>query len=333
MRDNALPVITVDNSPTINLIRFILPVAPTLYENNEVTRQKEYEKSGVPYHRPTTPQLTCSTLTQKLRIDIAYKPPPIQTTDTLWSQIDDRTVDVLDFIANTIYRRAYAVKDRITINTDEVIESLGLQKIMGGSGVRGGYRFKHRRRVSNDIDVLESLWIVTHKAKVQVPSRKGAQSEFRNLEQRLFVVLSRDRRQTSEGEYYASLNIEIGEAFSKLLSSRRQISVIPTKLLAYDPQKCCWEKRIGKYLYRFPSRKHSIRSIVLSCHLQIETTRLSRIRKRFDQALNRLQLDGLIESHSYLSLPDMRSPGWYEYWLDCEIEIFLILRPAQGSSP
>lgn len=330
MTNNQLPpCLTIDNSAATNLLRFSLPLSQKLYEEFEDERKNIAQTSGFTFSCLPTPEYYCESLNRSTGIKIGFGANSINSDFSLFT---DRTIDTLDFIIHTIRKRAKAVDDTVTINIDEVCNAFGHQKIKAGNGDRGGHRQKNRDRIEQDIALLESLWICTTENR----TNKRGKNELLRVEQRLFTISKRiSRKQISpdrhENNYKSAGNVSIiinvGAFFTRLLSVRPQIANIPLALLSYDPKKHCWEKRLGKYLYRFPNRNHVIRSIMSTCRFNLNSSRLYRVRDRFNSALQRLKDDRLIENYQYVDVVDMKSPQWFECWLDTKVQIILHNRP------
>lgn len=330
MTNNQLPpCLTIDNSAATNLLRFSLPLSQKLYQELEDKRKSIARSSDFTFSRLAMPEYYCESLNRSIGIKIGFG---VNSANPDFSLFNDRTIDTLDYIIHTIRKRAKAVDDTVTINIDEVCNAFGHQKIKAGNGDRGGHRPKNRDRIEQDIALLESLWICT----IENKTNKRGKNELLAVEQRLFTISKRISRKhispDKHGNNYkssgnVSIIINVGDFFTRLLSIRPQIANIPLSLLAYDPKKHFWEKRLGKYLYRFPNRNHVIRSILSSCRFDLTTSRRYRIRERFNSALLRLKDDGLIENFQYVDLVDMKSPLWFECWLDSKVLIILHNRP------
>lgn len=320
-------LIKIDNGAHSNLLRFALPAFSGLYVHREQERQRNANDHGYIYTPLDKPVISVASLSQSVVIDIVFEPllATVSTNDQI-ADIDDRTVDVFDIISNLILKRAFAPKNLLILTTDEMLTILGAQKIKAGSGQRGGYRYLARKRLNKDVALLESIWLSLQPK----PSSKGyaPNSDGKRVKHRLFAIMSKVEVVSKQGSYISSFQIEIGDAFAKLLSSRPHTADIPIRLLQYDPCKYVWEKRIGKYFYRFSSRNHNIRSILTSCRLFSPSDRKDRVRSRFNAALNRLIEDGVILHHQYDSTPDMRSPSWFENWLDSSLTVVLPPKPT-----
>ena len=302
--------IRIDNSQKYYLFKTALPEMERLnqetVEKRDAEIKEELEKN--PLYLPPAPP-------EKLHIFIQDKPFKIslgvENLETL-AILDERAVDVLDYIVSRIILRKPSPSEEITINIDSMLTTFGLKRNTYSPGKECGYSTAQRRQHFNYIEALSRLWIITEE-------QEGKKGEKRVVEQRLFAVRQRERDSTTSA--ITEVTIQLNAFFDNLLTETRQCTAnIPTKTLGLHPINRSFEKRIGKYFHRFSKkeRAHYMFSILKNCQIPVDKKRKSAFRKRVEQALDRLVTDGIIIRYAYLSRADT-----FDLWLDAKLEIVL----------
>src|SRR5699024_3765777 len=141
--------------------------------------------------------------------------------------------------------------------------------------------------------------------------RKGKPIEMR-LTGRTFIFVDEDHKEHDMEKLSPDdrIFITVGDVFSKFLGgSSRQIALLPLQALQYNPRQEKWEKKMIRYLswrWRTQARRadydqpYKMSSILNAIGEPINKRTPSRTRERLEQALDRLQDDGLIRSWEYV---------------------------------
>ena len=302
--------IRIDNSQKYYLFKAALPEAERLNQEAAAKRdaeiKKELEKN--PLYLPPAPS-------EKLQIFVQDKPFKLSLcADNLKTLeiLDERAVDVLDYIVSRIILRKPSPRGELTINIDSMLTTFGLKRNMYSPGKECGYSTAQRRQHYNYIEALSNLWIITEE-------QEGKKGEKKVVEQHLFVLPERVRDLTTNT--ITEVTLQLSNFFDNLLTEKRQCTAnIPTKTLGLHPINRSFEKRIGKYFHIFSKkeRSHYMFSILKNCQIPVDKKRKSAFRKRIEQALDRLIADGIIIRYAYLSRADT-----FDLWLDAKLEIVL----------
>lgn len=211
--------------------------------------------------------------------------------------ITDHTADVLDCLSILWLRGSHGINDQVAVTPDEILKLRGLTPRSGGQGRRGGYSRKQVQRVWDELRRIDQLWL-----RVTLAAPKGSPPEIKS---RAFIITATTQ---------TTAMILPGPALAHFLAGeRKEIALISTAVLQYDPYRQFVEKRIGRYLSWIwrtrrksiaegrgdrPFRKHTILDVAgldLSSH---------RDGARLAAALDTLARDGVIGSWSELGGPD-----------------------------
>lgn len=289
--------IRIDNSQKYALAKATIPEAARLNENGI----KQALETNPHYAAPATPQI----FVQQSSLHLTFC---AENTNIL-KRLDDRAVDVLDYIVSRIIIRKPQPDGEITINIDQMLETFGLKKNTYAKGKTSGYSIEQRRQHYCYIKDLSDLWIATEETTV-----KG---KTETVEQHLFML---KQRVTTGNLNVKEVTIQVNSFFDKLLLYRQNTIMLPIKLLGLDPYRRSIEKRIGKYFYRFTKKEsnHYIHSIIKNCNIPIDMRRKAAFRKRFEQAINKLVEEGIIADYKYLDKTTN-----FECWMDARIQVSL----------
>jgi hypothetical protein len=220
-------------------------------------------------------------------------------------------------------------------------------KIEGGKRYSSGYRADDLREIYHCVQQLERFWITTSQLEIYTEDRKGRrQPHLLNREGRALVVNERISQTRLDGteplirgwrfQLYPQLGAVIADDRFATLSKR---------ILAYDTAQRIPEKRIGRYLafhFRIASAKgdtpikRRVQLLVDDCRLTLDNARPQRALDRFEQALKRLQADGIIDGWDYVEngrrtkKPKLPPRRWLKDWLELVVEL---VPPDAGLAP
>lgn len=335
--------IKVDNSPKFCLTKAALPESQKLTTYNILS-----ERSKDANYRPGEhPWCSVQTMNKKCTVILNF------INNSMLEKLDDRSSDILDYIANSLLAYPYNVGDLVEIDIDHLLSALGIKKKLAGNGRRGGYNKGCRQDIITKIEALSQIWITTQVTPSTIKRGQGKKAvTVTEEQQRLFSIAKRlILREDGKQEIDVSrLGLYIGTFFRQLLSSESFTTDIPTRLLQYHPRKQYIEKRVGKYFYRFLGAKksHKVANLLFACHiysfklvdceqedlftgmkrLNIEKKSISRpdkFRTRFLKALEQLKTDGVIANYKFLDEYPQQNLSFND-WLQSRIEITLPAR-------
>ncbi len=250
----------------------------------------------------------------------------------------DLAADVFDTITAKWLKEAKHYESTILITADDLLEARGLKKNPGGSGRRGGYHEERRQEIRQQIDTLSHTWITVKDMDIIKIDEKGKRQVIPWRGESLAVVVSsREGQPKLDGSIDAySWRVRPGDVFSKFLfGPGRQTALLSQKALNYDPYRQKWEKRLTRYLawiWRISSGRTQegllVKTLVSAAGMKINQGRPGMTRQRLEEALDRLQQDGIISAWDYNSLDEniLKGRGWWKKWADLKI---VILAPEE----
>lgn len=251
-----------------------------------------------------------------------------------WKQaeeLSDLDADVLDALCAIFLSKAKHYKDVVEVEIDDLLSIRGLKSKLGGEGRRGGYELKQRRQVLKSLSTIQNLWIELDKAIVY---ERGKPVETK-LEGRAFLFVDKEREdcRITEETNKKKISYTVDRVFAKYLSgSGRQVALLPSKALHYDPYRKTWEKRLARYLswrWRIQARKgdflqpNKVSTLLEAIGISINERIPSRTRDRLEKALDTLQQDGLIQLWHYEKWDELIADqkGWGRMWAHSTIII------------
>ena len=250
-------------------------------------------------------------------------------------EMDDETVDVLDFISHTWLKTAHHPEEMITITADDILRFRGLQEQKSGTGRRGGYKDSWRRRIAKHLSILENIRI-----KAEYPAIKEIISGHRLLRRQFIpetvagglLVIS---TMHSEKSHDRNLNpyiwrVRPGDYLANgLLGPGRQTALLSQNALHFDPYRQNLEKRATRYfswqwrnrqnreLYLEPIR---IRTVIEGIKMPFNYVRPSKTIERFEKMMDTLYDHKVINAWQYSDT--------FECWQEW-LELKVIVEPPQ----
>ena len=259
-------------------------------------------------------------------------------------RLDDLTCDV--FLLHVAHwREHHDEHGGAWITAEAILDERGIVPKTEPSGAgdkryRAGHRLDDVQEIYSRVQQLERFWITVSRAEVYVQGVKGKKRpQLLSRQGRALLVKERiiqSRLDETEGRvhaWYFQLYDGLGE-----IVVDEQFAYIARKVLTYDYVRRVPEKRIGRYLAFHiqlnrgkPAIYRLIGTLLDDCGIPCDASNPQRTRDRFEQALNRLTADGVLQDWNYRTGGDkltkeLRLParGWVGGWRQASLE----LRPA-----
>lgn len=255
-------------------------------------------------------------------------------------ELSDQDADVMDAIAAKWIRAApKTASERVPIAIDDLLRLRGLREKKDGSGERYGYERKQRNALWRSLLRLQEIWIDIAEAKVVEKDRSGRRRRrTRTLQSRAFLLSDRVGQRRLDGTMdVEAILVAPGEAFGRfLLGPGRQVALLSSKALAYDPKRRQSEKRLTRFFawqWRIGAkdgaftRRYRVRTLLDETGLETtdgKRSRPNRARKRLEEALELLLTDGVIAHWQYSEGWDenaLPARGWAERWKEASIVV------------
>src|SRR5699024_4011295 len=213
-----------------------------------------------------------------------------------------------------------------SIYLDSILQQRGLQPKLNGNGRRGGYERKQRRQIKDALYVLEHVYVNIKNVTIYVQGSPKAIDVKGYLLQQM-------KKDTEKLDVHTHFQFRLHAVFQHfLMGSLRQTKLFSKQVIAYDPYRKKWEKRLGRYLswrWRTQARKgnyiqpHKVRTLLGKINMQENYSAPSRLRDRLETALDVLAEDGVIQSWQYESWDEAIAlqKGWFEKWNNATLVI------------
>lgn len=256
----------------------------------------------------------------------------------MWQQreeLSDKDADTLDAISAAWLKEARAPSDRVGIYIDEILAQRGLKPKKGGHGRRGGFEPEQRADLWRCLLHLQELWLdIAEAAVVEHDARGRRKRTTRTLQSRAFVLTDRVGQRRLDGSMdVEAILVTPGEAFGRfLLGPGRQVALLSSAALQYDPFRRRVEKRLARYLswqWRVGAHKADFLRVyrvqTLLEEVDLDPSREpGRARNRLETALDRLEHDRVISSwqyHESWNEDHLPRQGWLGHWLEARLVI------------
>lgn len=232
------------------------------------------------------------------------------------TSMDDLTADLFDIVSILWMQQATHKDQMIHFHTDD---ALNLRRIQGRSEDSDGYQTSYRKKERDDImkrlAALTTIWIRIERENLRFINED--QGNFEEIGQvqfnPLFLVDSVTvayRGDNPIGIYECS--IRPGELLANFLYGSQKVSgMLALKTLEYHPTKQKYHKRLARYLsWQWRIRQKSAdylrayhiggdKGLLKVMDLEVNPRYGSRIKEQFEEILDTLQQDGIIQQWSY----------------------------------
>lgn len=310
----------------------MMPVQTILDGYSAAAKGWERDTQGIPTYRQTTNE-------HDTAIQVRGEDPAELLDDTrirqLWRQVGELSdLDGDVFLAMLAQEMASMHgPDGVWISAPQILDYRGVQPIMkrdehGGSR-RAGHRQEDLMEVAHCIGRQASQWVHINSMiteDVTGKRRKVRRSRVSKLTQIMEVVYQQELLSESDqgGILPIAWRYRIGTWLEPFLSGpNRKIAWLCQQTLGYDPYHETWEKRLARY-FMFHLRINAksgatisrrIGTLLENLSLSIDERNPERTRRRFEQALDRLVSDGVIDGWDYAKdNPTLPARKWIETW-------------------
>lgn len=330
--------------PSANLYKYVQDgVAEGLNGMNRPTPEKRYFN-----RRKITPGLDAELQIRPEDGQLPVYPTPEelqQWQDIItqqYRQMGDETVDCLDVIAAKWLDQAQHPEEGINLSVNELLQARGLKCKKGG-----GYPQETRKRIAHQVETLGVLWLKIYEAPrwETVTDNSGKRKRVErneSLESRLLDISLR-RTSTLRGwdaaggdVQFFSWRLKPGIALLPWVAGEnKQLALLSTKALAYDPYRQKPEKRLLRYLsWQWRIRRNegnllqtfTARTLLEGIRLRKDPKNPIKTKNRLEKALDTLLEDKLINAWQYDGWDESQwtSNGW-NGWTDARV----IIEPPQ----
>lgn len=254
-----------------------------------------------------------------------------QIASNLVRQMSIIDVDVLDILCHLYLQLAKNLDDIVEIELRDILTMRGLRPKLNGDGRRGGFETKQREQVIHSLKVIQSLWLTIDKT-VMYKNNKPIQVEVQGRTF-LFKNANGEEYEVNEETCGKSITFTVDKVFAKyLVSSKRQMALLPLKAMHYHPARFNLEKKLCRYLsWRWRTQAYKgdyqqlnkVNTLLEVCGHGLNNRLPIRTRERFEKALDKLVEDKIIADWYYINWDENRAEGkgWAKYWLNTSIVI------------
>lgn len=229
------------------------------------------------------------------------------------------------------------------LTASQILEYRSIKPIMkqesGGSVIRrAGHRTTDLIDISNCFTHLADTWIVVQPSHQRSTSKRKKKETI--LEAPLLQIdkvlpqhspRNNNSSRATVTPYQVAWHYCLGPWFhQKVNESKEKIAWLHQQVLHYDLHSKLWEKRIGIYLLLNPllidrgKTLLEIESFFNDLSLPIEQHHPDRTRRRFEQALEKLEEDHLVDGWTFaLDNEELPLRHWLKTWLSWKVQITL----------
>jgi hypothetical protein len=235
--------------------------------------------------------------------------------------------------------------DGVWITADQILEYRGVRpktaRDESGRERRAGHRYEDRKAVAECVARQSQQWIIIRSQIADDPTETRGKKYTKKLfthEGRLTNVTERLRQHELLDDPEGAPSITIAWRFrfgawaTPFLSGpNRRMAWLCQQALQYDPYHEQWEKRLARYFMFYlrinaGKRSNAIRRIIgtLIDDLALPTNERypEKTRRRFEQAMDRLVADEVIDGWDYdKSNPELPARRWLATWRSWSLSI------------
>ena len=275
--------------------------------------------------------------------DEQLAPATAEVLADLWERtraLDDLTSDTLLVCLAQWAAAAGGKPDHaVWITADAVLDARGIKRSTKPgepSKWQHGHRSQDRRAAGRALAQLDSIWLRMVNIQLAV-GRRGKKPDAVTVESRALAMLDVVRQDAlamdCESSVFLAARVMPGKWATAFWDTGLwQACQLAKKALDYDPYREQWEKRLAKYLafhFRYnakrPGQLHRrVSTLFDAICINPHQDRPHRRRKRFEQAMARLQTDRVVVNWGYLhdqETSNLRAQGWLEQWLQWKVFI------------
>jgi hypothetical protein len=230
----------------------------------------------------------------------------------------------------------------------------------GGKKRRAGYRKEDMRPINETLWRLENIWLTINQNIVEETETKQGKKRrktvrythtgrFLTVDEKWYQNEITDEESLEpfpSNSFAIGWHIRPGEWLRTFLETpNRQVSQLCQTLLSYDPYRQKWAKRIGRYIMFHGHMQSKGRGGALTREIQKVLTEVSlmpdkndrnayaRSRERFEQAMNLLTEDHVINGWKYADTFKLPHGHKLEEWLRQNVVIYIAPVKAQIDTP
>jgi DNA-binding transcriptional regulator YiaG len=257
--------------------------------------------------------------------------------ERVWAQreeLSDKDADTLDMISTAWIQKAKSPQDRVPVYLDDLLRLRGLTSKKNASGRRGGFEAEQREDLWRCLLHLQDLWLDLAEAPIVEKDINGKRSrKTRAFQSRAFLMTDRVGQRRLDGSMdVEAILVTPGAAFGRfLLGPGRQVALLSSAALQYDPLRQKVEKRLARFLswqWRVGARKgdfqrvYRVETLLEEIGLDVNPDRPAPIRNTLERALTRLQDDAVIAAWQYgdgWNEDALPRQNWFRFWREARI--------------
>ncbi|HEX2912179.1 MAG TPA: helix-turn-helix transcriptional regulator [Chloroflexia bacterium] len=256
-----------------------------------------------------------------------YLPPEEQETlaNLMWQQqaeLSDLDADVLDLLCHLWLLTANEPNTPAIASVDQLLDLRGLKAKLSGNKRRGGYLAGQRAEILKALEHIQNLWLDLGQVEIFESDGKRTRPVLQTIQSRVFVIIDRKvrRRAADQPPELDKFLYQPGRLFAGfLLGPSRQVTLLSSRAVAYDPYRQKWEKRLTRYLswqWRIKASQgetthpYRVRTLLQAVGVKLQAGRPYRIKERLEKALDTLRQDKVMAQWQY------DPSGWNEEWVE-----------------
>jgi len=241
-------------------------------------------------------------------------------------KMSDLTVDVLNAVVHLLIESSKTSDMKVLFNVDDLLFIRGKKASKNQKGIRGGYKESQRLEILEQLELLANIKInilnaylpMLNENKVKIYSKYAGESPVILLE-----------KADGENMFY----VTPGEVLAiSIQGAAMKTGLIHRKIAEYDYYRNFWEKRIGNYLaWIWRSRQNKadflvpimVDTLLKQVNNEIACKNAQNTRNRLENALDKLENDGVIKGWQYIDIDEDALVGrnWINNWLKLKLVV------------